>query len=217
VATTVVDQRVESPFQHVLSKHADALPEVFRTQYMTSLVDGDAIVLTGEMESVWRRGRWLWPAFWAMSLIGALFTEVGVNIKTSLTITSSIGPGTKTEQLWRRKFEFKSTRYIESKAKFHPQTGRIIESSGWGGLLWTEWDIEFRPPVTLLYLPAKAGIAIGQMRIAVPGLLMPRFRGVQTATGPNSTRIEVALNHPWLGDIFGYVGHFNLSTEGGAP
>jgi len=90
---------------------------------------------------------------------------------------------------------------------------RVLEGIGPGGALAIAWEMRFEPPSTLHLDAAGWVLRLGPLRLRLPAWLLGRGRAVETADAsvPGTIRIELAVAHPFLGDVFGYVGTFTVT------
>jgi uncharacterized protein DUF4166 len=161
------------------------------------------------MERVWRRGRWLWPFFWLASWSDLLFPETGTDVPVTVNIRA-----VKEGHLWRRDFRFSGgrRRRFTSRIEYDDRLGRVIEAVGPRQSLAIAWDIQLQPPSTLRLDCAGWVFRLGWLRIRLPEWLLGSGWGVETAdlSAPGRIRIDFAVSHPLLGDVFGYAGTFTV-------
>jgi Domain of unknown function (DUF4166) len=167
------------------------------------------------MERVWRRGRWLWPFFWVASWFELLFPETGSDVPVTVDIRAVGGP--EVRHLWRRDFRFSSgrRRRFTSRIEYDKRLGRVIEAVGPGKALAIAWDIRFEAPSTLRLDCAGWVLRLGRARIRLPEWLLGNGWGVEIAdlSSPGRIRIDFAVSHPLIGDVFGYAGAFSVRRE----
>jgi hypothetical protein len=172
---------------------------------------GEQVVLEGSMERVWRRGRWLWPFFWLATWPELLFPETGVDVPVTVDIRQV---GSQPCHVWRRNFHFpRRQRWFTSRMIYDERLRRVLEGIGPGGALAIAWEMRFEPPSTLHLDAAGWVLRLGPLRLRLPAWLLGRGRAVETADAsvPGTIRIELAVAHPFLGDVFGYVGTFTVT------
>ena len=171
------------------------------------------------MERVWRRGRWLWPFFWLATWPELLFPETGVDVPVTVDIRQV---GSRPCHVWRRNFRFpRRQRRFTSRMVYDERLGRVLEGIGPGGALAIAWEMRFEPPSTL-HLDATGWVLrLGLLRLRLPAWLLGSGRAIETAdvSVPGVIRIDFAVSHPLLGDVFGYAGTFKVRREarGGQP
>jgi len=200
-----------SPFEPDLGPHRDELPQAFVDQYLFS--PQERVVLDGTMERVWRRGRWLWPLFWLAASSDLLFPETGAGVPVTVEIGAT---GSPPIHRWRRSFRFPNrTRRFTSRMEYDERLARVVEAIGPGGALAIAWEMRFEPPSTLHFDAAGWVLRIGPWRLRLPQWLLGSGRAVETAdlSRPGAIRIDFAVSHPLLGDVFGYSGLFQVRGE----
>lgn len=169
----------------------------------------EQVILEGTMDRVWRRGRWLWPFFWLAAWSDLLFLETGSAVPVTVDIRSV---GSRTAQhLWRRDFRFPNRRRrFTSRLEYDERLGHVIEAIGPGKALAIAWDMRFEPPSTMYLDAAGWVLRLGAMRLRLPEWLLGDGRAVETAPAAGTIRIDFTVSHPLLGDVFGYVGTFQV-------
>jgi Domain of unknown function (DUF4166) len=152
----------------------------------------------------------LWPFFWVASWSELLFLETGSDVPVTVDIRAVGAPPIR--HLWRRDFRFpgEQRRRFTSRIEYDERLGRVIEAVGPGRALAIAWDIRFEPPATLRLNCAGRVLRLGRWRIRLPEWLPGSGWGVETAdpSPPGRIRIDFAVPHPILGDVFGYAGSF---------
>lgn len=199
----------DSPFEHDFGPLREQLPLTFVDQYLFS--PGERVVLEGRMEQVWRRGRWLWPFFWLATLPELLFPETGTEVPVTVDIRQV---GSRPCHVWRRSFRFAHRqRRFTSRMVYDERLGRVLEGIGPGGALAIAWKMRFEPPSTLRLDAAGWLLRLGPARLRLPDWLLGSGRAIETANTsvPGMIRIDFAISHPFLGDVFGYVGTFSVT------
>jgi hypothetical protein len=184
-------------------------------QYLFS--PGERVVLEGSMERVWRRGRWLWPFFWLAAWSELLFPETGVDVPVTVDIQQV---GSRPCHVWRRDFRFPGgrRRRFTSRMVYDERLARILEAIGPGGALAIAWETRFEPPSTLHLDAAGWVLRLGPLRLRLPAWLLGSGRAVETADAgvPGTIRIDFRVSHPFLGNVFGYVGAFTVTRVPGS-
>jgi len=202
---------VTSPFASDLGRRVDALPTEFRDQYLFE--PSERVVLDGVMQQVWRRGRWLWPLFWLASWFDALFPETGSDVPVILKIQAQMSGE---RHLWRREFYFAGRRRrFTSRMEYDERLGCVVELIGPGGALALAWHIRFEPPNRLALGASGWFLRIGPWRLRLPEWILGSGQATETAdpAKPGVIRIDFVVTHPFLGDVFGYAGTFQVRRE----
>jgi hypothetical protein len=77
------------------------------------------------------------------------------------------------------------------------------------------WNVAFEPPNTIRIETCGMRIRVNRLRIALPRWASVEVRVSETALADRSETIAVnlAVRHPWLGEIFGYCGWFLVRRE----
>jgi len=192
-----------------MAPHASEMPAAFRIQFLEPIHFGDAVVLTGTVDEVWHRPRWIAVFLWLSALPNVLFPETGRNIPAQLVISPVRTRDGRSVQLWRRTFRFPRARRFNATLAYDPVSDSLIEALGPGGVLETDWSARYVPPARLVIESRNAWIRLGLLRIPLPAWLTPSVRVIQDAgASPDSVRVDFLMHHPLLGEIFGYSGTF---------
>jgi len=204
-----------SPFSDVLSAHIPVLPAVLRDHYLVAPDMPYRIVLDGTMNRIWHRPTWLRPFFWLLTWADVLFPETGTNIPATMAVTgrcSSTGQGYQT---WERTFTFRKQRRFNAEMVYDADRECVVERLGPAHLLEMAWDVRFVPSASIEIVTTGCAIQLGQWSIALPRLLYPSVRAVETAVSDhvNTIHIDLEIVHPWIGPVFGYDGTFTLRHQ----
>ena len=208
---------MNSPFDR-LFENEEIIPEAFRMQFLTGADKGLDVVLEGRM-NVWYRPRWLFPFLWAAEKMGALLSEQGQDIPATLVMHTLRDKGGRPVQYWQRTFQFSRERYFNTVLKYWPEIDDVVEYGGPGKLIPTVWNAEYHAPDTLEFHSELAPVRIAGSAFWLPKLLRRWMFGIihfkQTVEDldSNLTQIEMVMNHPLLGDVFGYNGTFEVSQR----
>ncbi len=204
-----------SPFFPVLAGTVEDLPDVLRDQYLVGPTDTYHVVLEGSMERLWHQPFWLWPFLRLLAAFNILFPEQGSNIQASMIVEGwhdKQGQGTQT---WRRTFQFRRPRNFNATMAFDLRLARVVELMGPFSMLRVVWNVTFEPPATISIITESIQVGVGRCRITLPKWASVEVRARETALLDQSHTIAVALTvqQPWLGEIFGYTGHFQVRRE----
>jgi len=199
-----------TPLSFVLAPHATEIPAAFRIQFLEPINFGDAVVLTGTIDEVWHRPRWIASLLWLSTLPNMLFPETGRNIPARLVISPVRTRDGQSVQFWRRTFRFPRARRFNATLTYDPASHSLIEALGPGGVLETDWIACYIPPHRLVIASRSAWIRLAFLRIPLPALLTPTVRVVQDAgLSSDTVQVDFLMRHPLLGRIFGYKGTFS--------
>jgi hypothetical protein len=203
-----------SPFDPVLMLHATTLPPALRAQFLDPGESPHHLVLTGQMDRIWHRPGWLWPLFWLLAWIDALFPETGVAVPAEMVVTTFHRPDGQPYQVWRRTFHLKTPRYFNATMLYDSRLGRVVELVGPSGLLRVAWTIIFRPPSTIEITTAQCWVRVGHWYLAIPSWLGMRVQAIERADPARDDTIHIHLTiaQPPFGPIFGYEGTFRLHS-----
>jgi hypothetical protein len=77
------------------------------------------------------------------------------------------------------------------------------------------WNVIFEPPDTIRIETCGMRVRVNQLRIALPRWASVEVRVSETVLLDRSETIAVdlAIRQPWLGEIFGYTGQFQVRRE----
>lgn len=201
-----------SPFDAALAGYGPQLPPVFHTQFLAPGEPSTPFKLVGHMDRIWHRPRWLWPAFWLLAQIDALFPETGLMVPASMTVTSYEDASGQYCQTWQRTFWLKPRRYFNATMLFDPRLGKVVELVGPSGILRVAWDISFHPPVTIEIRAAEIWVRLGPWHVRLPDRLRMHVEAVERAdpSHNDAIHIQLTISQPPFGPIFGYEGSFHL-------
>jgi hypothetical protein len=167
------------------------------------------------MDRIWHRPFWLWPLFRLLAVFDTLFPEHGSNIQASMTVVGLSNVYACGAQLWRHAFLFRTPRRVDATMAFDPKLARMVERVRPGGVLEVVWNVAFKPPATIRIVTEGMRVGIGRFRITLPHWSAVAVHVSETALNKQRQRIAVDLvvQHPWLGAIFGYAGQFQARRE----
>jgi hypothetical protein len=204
-----------SPFSTILEPHFVILPPAFREQFF---LDPDApysLVFEGVMDHVWHRPRWLWPFFWALAQIDALFPETGRDISARMVMSAGRDPDGGPIQYWQRTFAFRTVRRFNAITGYDAGLGRAVEWIGPRRMLQFVWDVCFEAPNRIVITTARCALRLGPWRLWLPRWLTGTVRAIEHAdrSRDDTIHIDLALTHLLLGAIFGYEGTFRIGQH----
>ena len=77
------------------------------------------------------------------------------------------------------------------------------------------WNVAFEPPATIRIVTERLRVGVGSARITLPRWSAVEVHVSETALEEQRQQIAVDLvvQHPWLGAIFGYAGRFQVRRE----
>ncbi len=204
-----------SPFFPALGRAGEDIPRVLRDQYLVQPGDNYRVVLEGTMDQIWHQPFWLWPFFRLLAAFDILFPEQGSNIEASMIVEGLHDGRGGGAQTWCRTFWFRRPRSFDATMAFDFRRARVVERMGPGGVLEVAWNVTFEPPATIRIGTSGIRLGVGRYHIALPRWATVEVQVSETALLDRSDTIAVdlAVRQPWLGEIFGYTGHFQVRRE----
>ncbi len=202
----------DTPFGSIFAAYHNDLPTLFKDQFLMPADAPFYILLNGQMDKVWHRPGWLKPFFWVLSWFDMLFPETGNDIPASMTIRGGYNRRQEPYHLWHRTFFFPKPRHFNAVMAFNSTADRVVELLGPHRLLEMQWDIQFKPPITIKIVTSTCNIRVGNRRVSLPSFAYPTVRAVETIADKKQKKINVKLivTHDWFGDVFGYNGTFKI-------
>ena len=164
------------------------------------------------MERVWRRGRWLWPFFWLGSVVGAAVP--GDRRRRA---------GDGGHPAWDRShctFGRRDFRFPTPPATVHEPDGirRAAGASGRGdrpgGGARDRVGDSVRAAIDATPGCGRLGAEDGAVETTLAGLVAGERQSCRNGRCIGrraSIRIDFTVSHPFLGDVFGYVGTFTVT------
>jgi len=205
-----------SPFERGLPEDERAtLPEAFRQQFLGTPDDDRETFLSGTMDMVWRRHAWLWPMFSILARADILFPETGEDIPAQMIVRNYRTEDGRPWQTWERTFDFGHVRRrFDARVTFDPRRGETLEHTGPGGRLEAPWCMGLdggRMTIDAL----AVFLRIGRLRVPLPRLFSVAVRAIQTIdpATPDKIHIDLSLQNPLLGPVFGYEGTFRVERR----
>ena len=186
-----------SPFEPVLRRDLDRLPQQFRDQYLVGPDDAERAVLTGTTHRVWHRPRWIWPMLRLLAVFDIIFPEQGSDVAAEMIIEGADDPSGRATQVWRRSFAFSSPRRFDAIMTFDSHQGRVVEWLRPANLIEVVWDVAFEPPATIRIIANRARIGRGRWHFTLPRWAGPEVSAVETADA------DVASPSTWLSVTLG--------------
>ena len=204
-----------SPFFPVLATAVEDLPEVLRDQYLVGPCDPYRVVLEGTMDHIWHQPFWLWPFLRLFAVFNILFPEQGRDIEALMIVEGRDDGQGGSAQTWDRTFQFRKLRQFNATMLFDLRLARVVERMAPFGVLEVIWSVTFEPPDTIQIETCGMRVGVNRLRIALPRWASVEVQVSETALLDSSEMIAVnlAMRHPWLGEIFGYSGRFQVRRE----
>ena len=206
---------LHSPFFPVLAGPVEDLPGVLRDQYLVRPGDSYRVVLEGTMDRIWHQPFWLWPFLRLFAVFALLFPEQGRDIEASMIVEGRHDGQGGGAQTWYRTFQFRRPRQFNATMMFDLRLARVVERMAPFGMLEVLWNVTFEPPATIRIETRGMRVGVNRLRIALPRWASVEVRVSETALSDRSETIAVnlAVRQPWLGEIFGYTGRFQVRRE----
>lgn len=199
-----------NPFVHALGAALDALPAPLRDHFRLSAPGGR---YHGRMERIWRRrglvGLLVRPALALLARLDLLFPETGRDVPFEL-VNQVDHQGT---MRWLRRFHLPGrVRQFDAVMLWDPVRGCIVDLLGRDGRLAV--DLHVRVEDGALHLTSgRQWLRLGRWRIPLPAWLAGRARVREWAAGDGGLAIEVRVDNPLLGEVFGYTGRFRAAAD----
>jgi hypothetical protein len=187
---------VSGPFAPLLG--GAALPAPLRAQFL-----GERAVLSGELDRVWHRPRWIAPLLALLARWDVLFPDTGCGIPAELRITPLPGDA----RAWSRRFRFARERRFDAVMVWDAGRQSLIELTGPFEL---RWQLQFVAPSRLEIRTAGAALSLRGHRVPLPPLLVPDVLAVEDAVGPSRIHVELTVGKWPFGAFFGYSGTFDI-------
>jgi membrane protein len=204
-----------SPLTTILLPYVDRLPPVLRDQSLLPAGADYQVILEGQLDRIWHRPAWIQPLLWLLARAGVLFAETGENVPAHITVSAGRDGNGEPCHIWRRTFDFPAPRHLHSRLSYDAGLGRLVEYFGPGGLLQMVWHVSFQAPLTVAVTTEACALLLGPWRLVLPAwsYATVAFTTMAESTHSPFLRLELRLQHPWLGAIFGYHGRFQQRLE----
>jgi len=203
-----------SPVAVALGPLADALPEVFRRQFLVGAPQGAAVLLEGEMSRIWHRPRWLQPLLRVLSRAQIAVPEAGTDIPARVVIRSTPGRTSTAVHLWERAFRLHRVTRFRSRLAFDHHRAELIEWLGHPALFGIVWGLRLGPGDRMVMRTDRYRLSLGGRTVAVPRTLSRSLPATvefeQAAVAPDRFGMRARVVHPLLGPVFGYEGRFTV-------
>jgi hypothetical protein len=212
---TTPSPEAASPFGPVLGLKADDLPIALRDQFLLSPHHGYRVVLAGRMNRVWRRVKWLGPMFSVLARFDILFPDTGRDVTAMMIVEARSGNGMHAEQAWLRTFYFRRPRHFNAIMAFDQDLHRVVECVGPARCLEIIWDVSFLAPSAIRIRTERIRLRLLGRQLPLPSWLSVEVVATEQAdlTRTDEITVDLAVQHPWLGPVFGYDGRFRVSRE----
>jgi hypothetical protein len=202
-----------SPLAPIFESDAE-VPPAFQAQFLHSVHDPSRIVLEGTLHRVWHQPAWLKPLFQLLGVFRILVPDQGTEIPTTLEVVTGRLADGRPFHTWWRTMHFPTVRYFPTTIVYDAGRGTVVDLVGPGNRLHMVWRAKFIPPRRFRLATEACGMRLlGRLRW-LPGWLWPwvlgRVRFVQRASTCHRDRVHIDLliEHPFFGKVFGYDGTF---------
>lgn len=204
-----------SPLTPILLPYVDRLPPVLRDQSLLPAGADYQVVLEGHLDRIWHRPAWIQPLLWLLARAGLLFADTGENVPAHITVSAARDANGEPYHIWRRTFDFPAPRHLHSRLTYDARLERLVEYFGPGGRLQMVWHVSFQAPLTMAITTEACALLLGPWRLLLPAWSYAAVAFTTTAQSAHSPflHIELRLQHPWLGAVFGYHGRFEQRLE----
>lgn len=210
----------QTPFARVFAVQIDQIPSPFRKQFLHTPETPQQVKLEGEMISIWHKPRWLKPLFWLLAKNGILLSQMGDHIPTVMDVGAFRGEDGFPYHTWFRTIYFTHPEKFNTTLVYEPSIDRIADFVGPNKAIQLYWHAQFHPPAKFTLDTAAAAVEIAGQRIWFPRWLWRwvfgtvRFQQNALPDEADTVMIELIINHPLFGDVFGYTGKYKVNTYG---
>src|SRR5207247_1683460 len=141
--------------------------------------------------------------------------EQGRNIEASMVVEGRRDRHGRSAQTWYRTFQFRRPRQFNATMMFDLRLARVVERMAPFGLLEVIWNVTFEPPDTIRIETCGVRVGVKRLRITLPRWISVEVRASETSLAEKSETIAINLvvRQPWLGEIFGFTGRFQVHRE----
>jgi uncharacterized protein len=205
-----------SPFFPLLASIRDDLPEVLRDQYLVRPTDPYRVVFEGIMDRIWHRPFWLWPVLRVCACFDILFPEQGKDIGALMVVEGQYDGQGGGGQTWKRTFRFRHPRHFNATMRFDLYQARVVEHMAPLDLVEVVWNVRYEKPSTIYIETEGIRVGVSRFRVTLPRWASAQVRVRETALvdRPETIIVDLRVQQPWLGEIFGYTGQFRVRREG---
>jgi uncharacterized protein DUF4166 len=199
-----------SPFAALNPPLAAQLAAPLRDQYLLSPGDRHRVRLTGRMERIWHRPRWIRPLLGLLSGWAILVPDTGTDVPAEMVVAARRDRRGRPCQVWQRSFAFgRRRRSFKGVMVYDAERRTVVERLGPGGLIQIPWRMHVLPAGGLRI--DIDGIWVGPFRL--PRALSADVVATEQAVDARTIQIELEVRHRLLGPVFGYEGRFEVRRE----
>ena len=196
-----------SPYQAVLGDAITALhPSLQR--YFATIPVGHRGVGEGVFTQAGTPRRWLWPLIRLVERRGVVFAGWERDVPFRI-VNRTIG----TSAVAVREFQLAARTWVMHDDVVRSPAGGVTDRLGRPATLAATFDVAVDGGALTL-TSRSLGLAVGPVRFRLPRRLSPvvRLRESHDA-GENRQCIELTVDAPFLGRVYGYTGHFTYRIE----
>lgn len=208
-----------SPLEPVFSGQA-RMPHAFAEQFLHSDEYPYGMRLEGVMHRIWHRPAALGPMFRLLGKLGLLVPHNGDEVPTTLVVWPGRDATDGLYHVWDRTFAFDRPVRLRTTIIYDPERGEVVDLVGPGNVLYMAWDARFHPPDRFTLDTRSCAFRIGSRKLWMPRWLWKLLLGTVTfsqvaeSAKGDTIRVDLLVNHPLFGRIFGYEGTFRtVRTE----
>ena len=200
---------LRSPFEPLFAGES-GVPAVFAEPFFHAADDPYSVRLEGTMHRVWHRPAALRPVFWLLGKLGILVPHVAEDVPMAVDIRPERSAAHGPVQVWERAFAFPRPVRFRTTTLYDPELGRLVDLVGPGDLLYMAWETRRPEPGRFDVATHSCAVRIGGRKLWLPRglsrLLFGTMRFTQAADpdGGGTMRIDLLIEHPLFGKIFGY-------------
>lgn len=211
--TTLSAPTLESPLDAVFAGHTE-IPFAFREQFFHHQDLPYGMRLEGVMHRVWHRPRALRPLFRVLGKMGILVPEEGTEVPTTLTVRPGRNRLDGLYHVWDRTFSFARPVRFRTTIIYDPQIRQVVDLVGPNDWLYMVWKARFHPPQRFTLDTEACAFRINGRKLWMPTWVWKLLLGTVTfsqvaeSMESDTVRIDLLINHPVFGRIFGYTGTF---------
>lgn len=200
---------LRSPFEPLFADKA-GVPAAFAEPFFHAPDDPYSVRLEGTMHRVWHRPAALRPVFWLLGKMGILVPHVAEDVPMTVTIRPERSAAHGAIQVWERAFAFPRPVRFRTTTLYDPELGKLADLVGPGNALYMTWETRRPEPGRFEVETHACAVRVGGRKVWLPRGLARllfgsmRFAQVADPRADDTMRIDLVIEHPLFGKIFGY-------------
>ncbi|MBZ2199388.1 DUF4166 domain-containing protein [Occultella gossypii] len=200
-----------SPYEAVLGARIKELHPRLQ-QYFATIPPGHVGIGAGVFTHAGTPRRWLWPVIRLLEVRGVVFAGWARDVPFRIRNVTVDGRAAAT-----REFDLPSRTFTMTDDVARSPGGGVVDRLGHPATVAATFDVDTAAGALVL-TSRTVGFRLGRLQVRIPRPVAPTIRLRESWDADrNQQRVDLTVDLPLLGRVYGYGGHFTYRIEEDRP